>query len=352
MQINNIVFKRMAFMGTLLLLLYNVSEKLRNNFNFNALLQSQHQRLFKIYSYFDTFMHNGIIGFSIILFFTILFVSKRLMDNGIDFKKYYIRLVGIYSVLFWLSVLLGVGIERIMNDANPKIFSPLFFISNFDVIRHGWSLASFGHCWQISILFQVLLLLPVFLHFVPKHYWSKVLVVGVLLSFVFKIYCLKYKGDYWMVSFLHTVSYLDIVSFAVLIALYFDRIISTISFKNWIFYTCVLSLIMLLTDDVLRWETSFEVGLKRLFYVITASALFFYFIQQEKEFWFDKIANTWYSFFVFQVPVISLVLYYFRDIQNNNPYLFLLYVLSLITLTSLVAHYFIFNPLKTIVKKI
>jgi len=340
------------------LVLYNIFEKARNNFQLNTIIQNKSTKLFKLWSYIDNFFHNGISGFSFILFLGFFAVGYSLFDEiktqrNIDFKKYYLKLFGVFFVMYAASLMFGVGVEKLMNESNSRVFTGLITFYNFHTIKNGFEGAALGHLWMFCIAIHGLILLPIVYKFLPQKSYTFFGLLMLFIAVLFKIYIIKSGDNTWMRIFLHSLAYADVMFVGIIVAQIVQE--NNLSFNNKLLcrFCMALLLLLLLTDDFLQWENVFNAGLKRLLYVLLFSVIFVSLsINRVDNPLKTSVIQSWFSILLFHVPFITMMLYYFRDINNKNPYLFIVSCICITLLSGIAIHYFLYKPLKKIIHKI
>lgn len=358
MNINRNAFHSIAFLVTVYLVLYNIFEKAKNNFQINNNIQNISEKAYKIWSYIDNFLHNGISGFSFLLFLIFFITSVTFFQEAeqfrtIQLKPYYIKLFGIMFTMYVVSLMFGAGIEKLMNDGNARIFTGLITYYNFHIIKQGFGGAALGHLWMFCIIFHGLFILPLLIKYLPQTNRIIALLVIILFSIVYKIFVLKTGNNAWMNIFLNTIAYIDVMSVGILAANIFANWHSKFNVKNISMFSFSLLIILLITDDFLLWDNIFSASIKRGFYVILFALLVIpYFGKDTFKTMKFSFFKTWISILFFHVPAISMMLYYFRDINNKNPYLFVVSSVLITFLFGITLHFFLYKPLSKIINKI
>ena len=197
------------------------------------------------------FLHNLPIGvdfFFLISGFliTYLLLTEKDRAGTISLSRFYIRRsLRIFPLYYAI-----IGIAWLLHhESHPEVnfYSYLYFVGNFWMIDHGWTVATLNPLWSLCIEEQFYVIIPLLVLLIPTRRLPWLFGGIVLLSTAFRTYTAISTQSNWMITYCHTLSRCDVLALGGWLAwCHFNKPIN-LRLPRWTLFASLFYLALLLT---------------------------------------------------------------------------------------------------------
>lgn len=208
---------------------------------------------------------------------TYLLLAEKEQTGAISLSRFYLRRALRIFPLYYIIVALAWWLHH---AGHPEInfYSYLYFIGNFWMIDHDWTVATLNPLWSICIEEQFYVIIPLLVWLIPTRRLPWLFGGIIALSIGFRVYAtLTPQHNYWMTIYCHTLSRCDVLAVGCWLAWrHFTRPIR-LQLPRWTLLAAVMFLVLLLSIIDTSDFTSLNLAtFKKYLYVLPLVFIFCY----------------------------------------------------------------------------
>ena len=199
---------------------------------------------------------------------TFLLLTEKQRYGRIDIKSFYMRRVLRIWPLYYFCVAMAPVLTHYYQEPAADLPAHLFFVGNFDLMKHGWGSTAVNHLWSICIEEHFYLVWPLLVAFVPRSRLTTAFGAVILLSFCTRLYYFWFVPDSYMALYLHTLCRWDALAIGSLLAyahFHGYGLPRVPTMLRWMLYGAAL--LVFANEAYGYWENIFLLSFKKYLYL-------------------------------------------------------------------------------------
>lgn len=313
----------------------------------------------------EQFIHNFSVGvdcFFVISGFliTYLLLAEKERHQTLSIKNFLIRRALRIWPLYFLVIAMVPVTNWLFSWPYPGEYWQYFiFWGNFELIEYGLRTASLNHVWSICVEEHFYLIIPFIVAIVKKDRLPSIFLLIIFISFLYRA-SISGTQNYWLNAYLNTIARMDVIAIGCLFGYLYHENKIRLNHNLFTHALCwAVFLFMMFNEDSKYWDNLFLITVKKYFYILFPVYFMGNFLFNRNNEWLhprengvlNRLGKMSYGIYMFNPFVIGITLFYFREYNYDNFWLFLLLVHAGILVLSYASYRFFEMPFLNLKKK-